>query len=273
VKAKELFPAIFSRHAEAYRRRHDLSGAPSRRRLVEVLAARPGERLLDLACGPGTVALQLAAITGETGLVVGVDLAPGMLAAARKAAVEQGVALPLALMDMERLGFQDSSFDGVSCGHGLQFCPDLGGALREVRRVLGPGGRLVATVPADRRSALSGAIMSRLDSEHLPPAPEAVDRKQTKATVADLDLFAKAVLGAGFASADGETVEEPQTWPDAATMVENLMGWWAIASRLEQLEPAARERYKAAALAALREEFGDGPIEVKGASNLIQAVA
>jgi hypothetical protein len=56
-------------------------------------------------------------------------------------------------------------------------------------------------------------------------------------------------------------------------MVDNLTGWWAIASRLEQLDEAGRARYKAAALEALRSEFGDGPIPIKGASNILYAVA
>src|SRR5919197_457187 len=124
MKAKELFPAIFSRHADAYRKRHDLSGAPSRKKLVELLAPQPGERLLDLACGPGTVTLQLAAAAGPTGRVVGVDLAPGMLEEARRTAAERGLDIRFEQMDIEELIFPDAGFDGAACGHGLQFCPD-----------------------------------------------------------------------------------------------------------------------------------------------------
>jgi SAM-dependent methyltransferase len=273
VKAKELFPAIFSRHADAYRRRHDVSGAPSRQRLVELLAPKPGESLLDLACGPGTVTLQLAEMAGPTARVVGVDLAQGMLEVARKEAERRALNVRFEQMDIEDLAFANASFDCATCGHGLQFCPDLGRALREVRRVLRDGGRFAASVPAGGGSSLAGAIMDRLDTEHLPPAPEANDRKRTKVIVADLEQFRQAALAAGFATAHTETVSEDRAWPNAQAMVDNLTGWWAIASRLEQLDDAGREQYKAAALEALRNEFGDGPIPIKGASNILYAIA
>jgi len=273
VKAKELFPAIFSRHADAYRKRHDVSGAPSRRRLVELLAPQPGERLLDLACGPGTITLQLAEAAGETADVVGIDLAAGMLEVARREAGQRGRRVRFEAMDMEDLAFPDASFDGAACGHGLQFCPDLPRALREVRRVLRAGGRFAASVPAGGGGSLAGAIMERLESEHLPPAPEAHDRKRTLETVSDLGRFRLAALEAGFKSARTEAVSEDRSWPDAAAMVESLSGWWAIASRLEQLDDAGRDRYRAAALASLRAEFGDGPIPVSGGSNLLYAGA
>jgi SAM-dependent methyltransferase len=269
VKAKQLFPGIFSRHADAYRRRHDVSGAPSRQRLIELLSPRPGERLLDLACGPGTIALQLAVADGTD--VVGIDLAAGMLEVGRREARSRGLKVRFLEMDIENLAFADASFDGAACGHGLQFCPDLQRALREVRRVLKPGGRFAASVPAGGGSSLSAAIMARLDTEHLPPAPEASDRKDTKAIVGDRERFRAAAVAAGFASARTEVVSEDRTWPNAEAMVENLSGWWAIASRLEQLDEVGRERYKAAALAALREEFGAGPIPVTGSSNVLYA--
>jgi SAM-dependent methyltransferase len=273
MKAKELFPAIFSRHADAYRRRHDVSGAPSRKRLVELLAPKPGERLLDLACGPGTVALQMAEAAGPTSTVVGVDLAAGMLEVARQEARRRGLDVRFEEMDIEDLAFEDASFDGATCGHGLQFCPDLARALREVRRALRSGGRFAASVPAGGGHSLAGAIMDRLDTDHLPPAPEASDRKLTREIVADVERFREAAAAAGFASARTEVVSEDRTWPDARAMVDNLTGWWAIASRLEQLDEAGRARYKAAALEALRSEFGDGPIPIKGASNILYAVA
>jgi hypothetical protein len=56
-------------------------------------------------------------------------------------------------------------------------------------------------------------------------------------------------------------------------MVENLSGWWATASRLEQLDERGRERFKLQALAALEAEFGAGPIEVDGAAILLYAIA
>jgi ubiquinone/menaquinone biosynthesis C-methylase UbiE len=83
VKAKEVFPGVFSRHAEAYRER---VMTPMRRRestgrllVLEFLAVRPGETVLDLACGPGTLTYPLAEAAGAEGLVAGTDLATEQL--------------------------------------------------------------------------------------------------------------------------------------------------------------------------------------------------
>ncbi|HYM66688.1 MAG TPA: methyltransferase domain-containing protein, partial [Patescibacteria group bacterium] len=82
MKSKELFPAIFDRHASAYQRRlediMDRGEAAGRMRVIELAEPRPGMRILDLACGPGTLSRRLAPRVAPGGHVVGVDLAQGM---------------------------------------------------------------------------------------------------------------------------------------------------------------------------------------------------
>src|SRR4029077_13133222 len=95
--------------------------ARGRMRAIEVVAARPGMRILDLACGPGTLTGLLARQVAPEGEVVGVDLAAGMIELARLSAPPNA---RFEVMDMEQLAFPDASFDGVVCGHGLQFAPD-----------------------------------------------------------------------------------------------------------------------------------------------------
>jgi ubiquinone/menaquinone biosynthesis C-methylase UbiE len=94
---------------------------PWARNLLDRAAPRPGERVLDVACGSGIVARLAAEQVGAAGTVVGVDINPGMIAVARKNAGAAGVewkegnatALPL----------PDGSFDLVTCQQGLQFFP------------------------------------------------------------------------------------------------------------------------------------------------------
>jgi len=93
LKSKQLFPAIFSRHATAYQRRLDgimaRGEARGRQRVIELLDVKAGMRVLDLACGPGTLTRPLAGQVAPDGEVVGVDLAPGMIDLARAAGIAE----------------------------------------------------------------------------------------------------------------------------------------------------------------------------------------
>jgi|SRR5215207_1357129 len=121
-------------------------GAPLAAELVDVAALRPGERVLDVACGTGIVTRFAAERVGADGAVAGVDINPGMLGVARSAArPELGIDWHEA--SAEALPFEDETFDVVLCQMGLQFFPDRLAALRQARRVLVPAGRLVLNVP------------------------------------------------------------------------------------------------------------------------------
>ena len=110
--------------------------------LLDFVALKPGEHVLDLACGTGVVAREATSRVGASGRVVGLDINGGMLARARAtgAAVEwrEGNAMDLP--------FDPGAFDVVVCQQGLQFFPDESKALREAQRVLVTGGRLAAAV-------------------------------------------------------------------------------------------------------------------------------
>ena len=97
---------------------------------------RPGDRVLDACCGTGDLAL--AAHRAEAGSVVGVDFSEGMLERARGKAPE----LEWVHADVLELPFEDGSFDAAVVGFGVRNVEDLEGALRELHRVLRPGGRV-----------------------------------------------------------------------------------------------------------------------------------
>jgi demethylmenaquinone methyltransferase/2-methoxy-6-polyprenyl-1,4-benzoquinol methylase len=106
-------------------------------RLITLAALQPGDRVLDLACGTGDLAV---AATSHTRSVVGLDLTHRMLQlAARRRAIRS-----LITGDMLALPFGDARFDVVTTGYGLRNVPDLRQAIQEVRRVLSPGGRLLS---------------------------------------------------------------------------------------------------------------------------------
>ena len=117
-------------------------GAPLAADLVETAALNPDERVLDVACGTGIVARLAADRVGSSGLVAGLDVNPGMLSVARVVAA-RGTGIAWHEASAESMPLQDAMFDAVVCQMGLQFFSDKVAALREMHRVLVPGGRVV----------------------------------------------------------------------------------------------------------------------------------
>ncbi len=107
--------------------------------LVRRLGLRPGERVLDVACGTGNVALA-AARAGAT--VTGLDFAPNLLAQARAAAAAEGLAIRFDEGDAEALPYADGAFDLVASAFGVMFAPRPEHAAAELLRVCRPGGRI-----------------------------------------------------------------------------------------------------------------------------------
>src|SRR2546430_14913088 len=115
------------------------------RRLVEVAAITPGDRVLDVACGTGVVTRLVANKIGSAGQVVGFDLNAGMLARAR-ASRETAAAIEWRLGNATDMPFADATFDCVICQHGLQFIPHQTAAVSAMHRVFAARGRRVISV-------------------------------------------------------------------------------------------------------------------------------
>src|SRR5262245_60367980 len=109
------------------------------RRIVRHAKVRPGERVLDVACGAGNASIPAAKLGAE---VTGCDLTPEMLDAARQAAAAAGVELDWRVADAEDLPMGDASYDVVLSTFGCMFAPRHEVAARELGRVLRPGGRV-----------------------------------------------------------------------------------------------------------------------------------
>ncbi len=120
--------------------------APLAQVFLDHVPVREGARVLDVACGTGIVARSAASLLGAGGAVVGVDLNPGMLKVAAAKAPKGGPSFDWREGDVAALPCPDDAFDIVLCQQGLQFFPDKPAALREMRRVLAPGGTLALCV-------------------------------------------------------------------------------------------------------------------------------
>jgi ubiquinone/menaquinone biosynthesis C-methylase UbiE len=133
--------------AEAYERyavRHLFR--PLAERFLAEVPLRPGDSVLDLACGTGVLARLAAPRVAPTGRVVGIDLNEMMLAVARARSAEEGASILWKQGDAAALPFRDAQFEAVLCQQGLQFIADKPRALREMTRVTVPDGFVALAV-------------------------------------------------------------------------------------------------------------------------------
>ena len=142
-----------ARVAAAYNAAADLYDDPSNsfwdqygRRTIERLRLDKGTRVLDACCGSGASALPAAEVVGPEGYVIGIDLAANLVARAKTKARIQGLHnVEFRVGDLLDTGFPESSFHAVVCVFGIFFLPDMQAGIRELWRVVRPGGRLAVT--------------------------------------------------------------------------------------------------------------------------------
>jgi ubiquinone/menaquinone biosynthesis C-methylase UbiE len=142
-------------------------------KLLDLAAPQPGERVLELACGPGGLGLAAAERVGPRGAVVLSDVAAEMTAIAGRRAAARGLDnVTTAVLDIERIDQPDASYDVVLCREGLMFALDPGQAAREIRRVLRPGGRLALAVWGPReRNPWLGTVLDSVSAQIGAPVP------------------------------------------------------------------------------------------------------
>jgi len=120
---------------------------PCHERMLAMAALRPGESVIELACGTGLVTFAAAAAVGPTGRVRATDISGEMVAAARELATARGIAnIEFDRMDAEQVAASAARFDIGLCALGLMYFPDPEDALAQLCRVLRPGGRVTVSV-------------------------------------------------------------------------------------------------------------------------------
>jgi len=130
---------------------------------MQLLALKSGDRVLELGCGNGTFLPRLATAVGSSGQVLGVDHSQEFIELARRRVNSAGLdRVQLEVADAYQLPFEDASFDAAHCERVLMHLADPTAALRELARVVRPGGRIVAAEP-DR----GGLLIDHPDPEAL----------------------------------------------------------------------------------------------------------
>lgn len=123
--------------------------APLAAATLDRLSLKDSAEVLDVACGTGAVTREIAGRMGGRGHIIGSDLNPAMLAVAEARQPTSSHQVSWQAADVTSLPFDSGRFDYIFLQQGLQFFPDKPAALREIRRVLGPGGQLILTCWAE----------------------------------------------------------------------------------------------------------------------------
>ena len=182
-----------------------VSGRPTNDALISLAQIILGMKVLDLAAGSGHPALDIARVIGPAGHVTATDLSAKLLAVAQEKANEQGLSnISFREVDMENQPFPDETFDIVTCRFGIMYAQNVQRALREMRRVLKPNGRLglVAWGPEKddlRKTIVRTAPMKYSKSQSPDPAVA------LPSSFSESGKLSKALIQAGFKQVYEET--------------------------------------------------------------------
>ena len=223
--------------------------------LVDAGRIAEGERVLDLACGTGVVTRVAAQRAGPRGQVTAVDLNSGMIAVARSLPSPEGAPIEWLEGSALAIPLRDASVAVVLCQQGFQFFPDKPLAMREMRRVLEPGGRLALSVWSGigiYNSAVIDALARfagedtarRFRASRNVPAPEELERLAT---------------AAGFAQVSVRVSRMNIHLPRLDQFVLQHLAGTPVAEALAAINEQARGKIGASVMRALRSyDEGDG---------------
>ncbi len=224
--------------------------------VIQQAALLPGERVLDVACGTGVVTRLAASGVGDAGQVIGLDLNPGMLAVAGTLAPPEGAPIEWREGDAAVLPFAARAFDVVFCQLGLQYFPDRLQALREMYRVLMPGGRLVSLVWRAVTHSPGFAALAEALERHVSPAAGAVMRAPFVFGDATGELRTL-LTAAGFRTVHIGSDVRMVRFASPEALVRHQVAGSPLASHVAQVDDAAREALVREVTAAMQSYVND----------------
>lgn len=214
-------------------------GEPVAQDLIAAARLQPGERVLDVGCGTGVVARLAAERVGADGSVVGLDIHPGMLAVAA-AASPSAMAIDWREGNAESLPLPERSFDVVLSQMSLQFVNDKLGALREMKRVLEPGGRALVCVPGPKPDLF--AILAEALARHY--GPQAAAFADRVFSIHEVDELMALMRSAGFRDIEVQAKPRALRFPAPADFLWQYLCSTPLAEKVGQASAADRDAFE-----------------------------
>lgn len=240
---------------------------PAQERLLALAGIQPGEHVLDVACGTGLVTFKAADAAGPTGRVVGTDISAAMVELLSAEAARRGVShLTAERRDAEQLGLDDEVFDVAMCALGLMYVPDPVTALREIHRVLRPGGRVVAAVWGARAhcgwAEIFPIVDSRVQSDVCPMFFQ----------LGTGDALAASFAAAGFADVATERLSATLHYDSAAEAAGAAFDGGPVALAVSRFDESVRAAAQAEYLASIERWRSGDTYDVPGEFVIASAI-
>jgi SAM-dependent methyltransferase len=234
-----------------FSRDYEEMAEPSTRRFAVALADRvgiaPQDRVIDIGCGPGALALHLAASGAQ---VTAIDHSPAMVARLARRAEDQSASIHTEAMDGQALTFADDGFDLAISAFGIFLFPDNHAGLREAVRVVRPGGRVALATWQGRFGAGPSLLLHRAFADMFPDRPLTFP-SEGAAAWGDPQVLEAALTDAGLEQVAVTELQLDWTFPSRdwiARQAQNLFRMFPSWTALNELE---REQLVARALASL----------------------
>jgi SAM-dependent methyltransferase len=240
--------------------------------LLDEIELSPGQSVLDVACGPGTMARLAARRLGASGQVTACDLSPGMLQmATAKKPVEGAAPITYQQCPADDLPVPDEAFDVVLCQQGLQFFPDKAGALVEMRRALKPGGQAGVAVWCGIEEcpfwdALADAVGEILGKE------AGIGFRSGPWGLPEADELTRLFDDAGFSDVLVTRKSLPVVFENGPAQVVATLSAASVGPQVAALDTHGRADLLAAAEAALEPFMRDGEVHSEAASHIVRAI-
>jgi len=259
--------------SQKWRRQSAAMGSAMTDAIVAAAQIEPGMRVLDVACGTGEPAISIATLLNGTGEVLGVDISSSPLEIARRRAEERGLSnARFEQADAHQLAFGDDSFDRVTSRLGIMFFADLPNALRQMHRVLKPGGSVTllawGVMGQPYFSSTIGTLLRAM------PGCEIPELARKMFAFGQPGLLAGKLRAAGFSSVDEQFVTVPWTWPGTPQEVWEYFKQVTVpfAPLLKSVPPQRQQEIDAAVINAISQYAEGDEVRFTAKVNITSAV-